>query len=36
MMLKLSEPEDFSDHSPIVSNFDVLEQCAIVGSRSCK
>jgi hypothetical protein len=25
MMLELSESEDFSDHSPIVSNFNVFE-----------
>jgi hypothetical protein len=33
MMLKLSESEDFSDHPPVIGNFDVFEQRAIVGGR---
>jgi hypothetical protein len=31
IVLELLELEDFSDHSPVVSNLDVFEQRAIVG-----
>jgi hypothetical protein len=36
MMFELSESEDFSDHSPIVSNFDVFEQHAVMGGGPCE
>jgi hypothetical protein len=36
MVLELLESEDFSDHSPVVSDFDVFEQHAIVSGGSCE
>jgi hypothetical protein len=33
MVLELSESEDFADHSPIVGDFNMFKQHAIVGSR---
>jgi hypothetical protein len=36
MMLKLSESENFSDHSPVIGDFDVFEQRAIVSGGSCE
>jgi hypothetical protein len=34
MMLELPKSEDFTDHSLIISDFDVFKQRAIVGSWS--
>jgi hypothetical protein len=31
MMLKLPEPEDFTDHSLIVGDFNMFKQRTIVG-----
>jgi hypothetical protein len=36
MVFKLSESEDLSDHSPVVSNLNVLKQRAVLGSGSCE
>jgi hypothetical protein len=36
MVLKLPESEDFPNHSPVIGDFDMFKQRAIVGGWSGK